>query len=282
MLSGAENNTPQQFRIVIIDIGGKRYDAYKALPHCQRYITDLGEALAYLKSVEKALNGPEGKWTYRTMIVIDEIQKMTRTDDKLEVAEFQRVLKQITGLARAYGYNLIAATQKPMATILPSEMRDNFPARIAGSCASASQSSMILGPKEDAAANIRGKGTFIVRFEDNVTINSLFIGTAGSDDEIAAVREIADNSGPLPIDDRRPTVDDDGIMDEFETIDIPADLLAVFQEYDYGNGALRYGWKTKAMQAVATAKGISFKGDNRKVLEQELGKYVELYKSGEF
>jgi hypothetical protein len=71
-------------------------------------------------------------------------------------------------------------------------------------------------------------------------------------------------------------------MDEFETIDIPADLLAVFQEYDYGNGALRYGWKTKAMQAVATAKGISFKGDNRKVLEQELGKYVELYKSGEF
>lgn len=281
MLSGAENNTPQQFRIVIIDIGGKRYDAYKALPHCQRYITELEDALPYLKSVEKALNGPEGKWAYRTLIVIDEIQKMTRTDDKVGVSDFQRVLKQITGLARGYGYNLIAATQKPMASILPSEMRDNFPARIAGSCASASQSCMILGPKEDAAAYIRGKGTFIYRVEDNAIINSLFIGSAGGDEEISAVQEIADKSGSPPIDDRRPSVDD-GIMDEFETIDIPPALLEVLQEYDNQNGGLKYGYKVKAKQAIAAALGISVKGENQQALERELQKYVELYKSGEY
>lgn len=281
MLSGAENNTPQQFRIVIIDIGGKRYDAYKTLPHCQRYITEPEDALAYLKSVEKALTGPEGKWTYRTLIVIDEIQKMTRTDDKAEVAAFQRVLKQITGLSRGYGHNLIAATQKPMASILPSEMRDNFPARIAGSCASASQSCMILGPQEDAAAHIRGKGTFIYRVDDNVVINSLFIGAAGSDDEIAAVQEIADKSGPSPIDDRRPSVDD-GIMDEFETIDIPPALLEVLQEYDNQNGGLKYGWKTPAGKALAAAMGVPYKGDNYKAIGREMSKYIELYKSGEY
>lgn len=279
MLSGAEHNRPQQFRIVIIDIGGKRYDAYKALPHCHRCITELDDALAYLKSVEKALTGQEGKWTYRTLIVIDEIQKMTRTDDRIEVGEFQRVLKQITGLARGYGYNLIAATQKPMASILPSEMRDNFPARIAGSCASASQSAMILGPKEDAAAHLRGKGTFIFRVDDNVVINSLFIGAAGGDDELAAVQEIADMYDPLPTADQ--PQDDDDVMAEFETIDMPSVLLAILKEYDNGDGILRYGWKTKAAKALAQHMGIYYNGDTCKQIDREMRRYVELYQSGE-
>lgn len=271
MLSGAESNAPDRLRYVIIDIGGKRYDAFKVLPHCERYIVDLDEALTYLKKIEAALTGPEGAWQYRTVIVIDEIQKMTRTADKIAQREFQRVLKQITGLARAYGYNLIAATQKPYASVVPAEMRDNFPARCAGRCASRSQSSMILGEEEYAASSLVGVGMFILNTDHNVTLSSLYV-----QDEVQSVTDIVDMY------DAPARVETDIDLDEFVTFDIPPALLAVLQEYDNGDGMLRYGWKTKAMQVVATTMGISFKGENRPQIERELEKYVELYKSGEF
>lgn len=273
LLSGAEHNAPNRLRYVIIDIGGKRYDAFKALPHTVAYITDLDEALAYLLGIEKLLNGPEGAWQYRAVIVIDEIQKMTRSADRAEQREFQRVLKQITGLARAYGYNLIAATQKPYASVVPAEMRDNFPARCAGRCASRSQSSMILGEEEYAAASLVGVGTFILNTDHNTTINTLFV-----QDEAQAVATIADRHGHVPIDDRH---EPDINLDEFETLDIPPALLAILEEYDNGDGTLRYGWKTKAAKTLAGHLGVVYKGDNYKLIETELQKYIELYLSGE-
>jgi hypothetical protein len=276
LLSGAESNVPARLRIVIIDIGGKRYDAFKALPHCERYITDLDEALAYLKKVESALNGPEGAWQYRTVIMIDEIQKMTRTADKLAQREFHRVLKQITGLARGYGYNLIAATQKPYATVVPAEMRDNFPARCAGRCQSRSQSSMILGEDEYAAASLVGVGTFILNTDRKTTVNAFLIT-----DEAQAVAAIADQWGHVaPKTAIAPLLDNE--LDEFGFIDLPQPLLEVLKEYDDGAGSLRYGWKTKGMQAVAQAMGIPYKGNNYKAIEREMSKYIELYRSGEY
>lgn len=276
ILSGAENNSSDNLRYVIIDIGGKRYEAFKALPHCERFITDLDEALTYLKSVEAALTGPEGTWQYRTVIVIDEIQKMTRTADKAAQREFQRVLKQITGLARGYGYNLIAATQKPYASVVPAEMRDNFPARCAGRCMSNSQSTMILGEDETAAANLVGTGMFILNTDHSVTLTSLLV-----QNEAHIVAAIADDHGGAPIIDRQASdIDDD--LAEFGTIDMPLSLLDILQEYDNGDGVLRYGWKTKAMQVVADRIGVSLKGDNRPQIERELMKYVELYQSGEY
>lgn len=273
MLSGAENNTPDRLRYVIIDIGGKRYEAFKALPHCERFITDLDEALAYLKKIEAALTGPEGKWDYRTVIVIDEIQKMTRAADKAAQNEFQRVLKQITGLARAYGYNLIAATQKPYATVVPAEMRDNFPARCAGRCMSRSQSSMILGEEEYAAANLVGIGMFIFNTDQTVTLSSLYV-----QNEAQAVADIADMQ-EVPSADKQADVD---LLAEFAAFDMPPALLAVLQEYDNGDGFLRYGYKTKAARALADHLGVPYKGDNYKRIEDELQKYIELYKSGEY
>lgn len=270
MLSGAENNTPDRLRYVIIDIGGKRYDAFKSLPHCERYIADLDEALAYLKKIEAALTGPENTWQYRTVIVIDEIQKMTRTADKTAQKEFHRVLKQITGLARAYGYNLIAATQKPYASVVPAEMRDNFPARCAGRCQSRSQSSMILGEEEYGASSLVGIGMFILNTDHNVTLSSLHV-----QDEAQAVASISDIFDAPQ--DRQATD-----LDEFGFIEMPPPLLDVLREYDNGDGELRYGWKTKAAQALAKHLGVPYKGDNYKLIEGELQKYLELYKSGEY
>jgi len=182
-------------------------------------------------------------------------------------------LKQITGLARAYGYNLIAATQKPYATVVPAEMRDNFPARCAGRCMSRSQSSMILGEDEYAAANLVGIGMFIFNTDQTVTLSSLYV-----QNEAQAVADIADMQESPAVDKQA----DDDLLAEFAAFDMPPALLAVLQEYDNGDGFLRYGYKTKAARALADHLGVPYKGDNYKRIEDELQKYIELYKSGEY
>jgi hypothetical protein len=83
ILSAAEGASPEELRIMFIDIDetanvGKHFGPFRHLPHCAAFLTTVEDALAALRQVEKQLTGPENNYSHRTLLVIDEVQKLTR------------------------------------------------------------------------------------------------------------------------------------------------------------------------------------------------------------
>lgn len=185
IMSAAESNDPEVLRMVFIDIGNKHFAPFQNLPHTIAYATELDHALMYLQHVDKQLIGPEDQYEYRTMIVLDEIQMLTRGANSQYNAEFKRLLKQIAGRGRAYGYNIIISTQKPMASIVPTEIRDNCAARIAGRCESTGQSKMVIG--SDLASTLNNFGSFVYKEQ---IFDSYFIGRDTLRSEIDRLGEL--------------------------------------------------------------------------------------------
>lgn len=117
--------SPRELEVIIIDIGQKHFGQFKKLPHCTTFIATLDGALAVLQQIEDALIGPENQYRERTLVVIDEIQRLTRCDDSRAATEFKRLLANIASMGRAYGYSLVLSTQKLMASVVPTLIRDN-------------------------------------------------------------------------------------------------------------------------------------------------------------
>lgn len=77
------------------------------------------------------------------VIIIDELAEYT--DRGKESAEFSSTLRSLVSLGRAVGIVVVAATQKPQASVVPSELRDLFPCRFALRCGTPQMSETILG-----------------------------------------------------------------------------------------------------------------------------------------
>lgn len=78
------------------------------------------------------------------VLVIDELAEYTEGKGA-ERQEFTSLLRSIVSLGRAVGVVVIAATQKPQANVVPSELRDLFQYRLALRCATPPMSDTILG-----------------------------------------------------------------------------------------------------------------------------------------
>jgi DNA segregation ATPase FtsK/SpoIIIE, S-DNA-T family len=70
-------------------------------------------------------------------------------------------IKRLGAMARAAGIHLIIATQRPEATIVTPIIRSNLPGRVALKTASEADSTIVLGGKQTAAANLLGKGDLL-------------------------------------------------------------------------------------------------------------------------
>jgi S-DNA-T family DNA segregation ATPase FtsK/SpoIIIE len=78
------------------------------------------------------------------------------TSGKLELS-----IKRLGAMARAAGIHLIIATQRPEAKVVTPIIRSNLPGRVALRTASEADSTIILGGKETAAADLLGKGDLL-------------------------------------------------------------------------------------------------------------------------
>ncbi|MGB3670339.1 MAG: DNA translocase FtsK [Phormidesmis sp.] len=78
--------------------------------------------------------------------------------DKEIAKDLEQNIKRLGAKARAAGIHLIIATQRPEAKVVTPLIRSNLPGRVALRTASAADSSIILGTKQEAAANLLGKG----------------------------------------------------------------------------------------------------------------------------
>ena len=92
----------------------------------------------------------------RILCIFDEYADFMADKETAKILE--QSIKRLGAMARAAGIHLIIATQRPEAKVVTPLIRSNLPGRVALRTATAADSSIILGSKQEAAANLLGKG----------------------------------------------------------------------------------------------------------------------------
>ncbi len=141
---------PATAQFILIDPKRVELVQYKRLPHTLMYASEPGEparALNYAIQMmesrysdmqKRGLRKYDGGHVY---IIIDELADLMLTDKKL----VQPLLQRIGNLGRAASVHLIAATQCPLAKVIPTEIKVNMDSRVGLRTRSAQDSRNILG-----------------------------------------------------------------------------------------------------------------------------------------
>ncbi len=80
-----------------------------------------------------------------------------------------RLMTRLTQRGRSAGIHLIACTQKPLAAVVGSLTRSNFPVRLVGSVASADDARLAAGIPGTGAEKLLGRGDFLLVSKGQVT-----------------------------------------------------------------------------------------------------------------
>ena len=143
-------NSPAKVQFILLDPKRVELVQYKALPHTICYASEPDE---HVQALKKAIALIEDR--YRTMqkaglrksedsdvyVIIDELADLMTTQKK----EVMPLLQRICQIGRAANVHVIAATQCPLACILPTAIKVNFDARVGLRCRSGQDSRNILG-----------------------------------------------------------------------------------------------------------------------------------------
>jgi len=144
------NHSPATCRLILIDPKRVELVQYKALPHVLTYASEPGEparALRYAVQImedrfsEMQRTGARSYSGSHVYILIDELADLMLTDKKT----VQPLIQRICQLGRAARVHLIAATQCPLAKVIPTEIKCNMDARVGLRTRSAQDSRNILG-----------------------------------------------------------------------------------------------------------------------------------------
>lgn len=191
---------PDQLRMMLVDPKRVELTGYNGIPHLLApVITEADKVVSALQRMMQemdlrykvfAANGVRNieefnqqaivqgkKPLHYILVVIDELADLMM----LAPDETQNCLIRLAQLARATGIHLIVATQRPSADILTGLIKANFPARIAFSVASLTDSRVILD--QPGAERLLGRGDMLFQPPDAPEPFRLQ-GTFVSDDEI--------------------------------------------------------------------------------------------------
>ena len=144
------NHSPATCRLILIDPKRVELVQYKHLPHTIAYASEPGEPE---KALKQAIAIIEDRYQYMqkqglrkwqgadVYVIIDELADLMTTDRKT----IQPLLQRICQIGRAARVHVIAATQCPLATVIPTAIKVNFDSRVGLRCRSAQDSRNILG-----------------------------------------------------------------------------------------------------------------------------------------
>ena len=143
-------HSPAKVQFILIDPKRVALMKYKRLPHILRYAseqTDMVQALQYAMNVTdaryKAMQRQEledypGGDIY---VIIDELADLMTTNKR----QVQPLLQRLCQIGRAANIHVIAATQCPIAAVIPTPIKVNFDSRLALRTGSAQDSRNIIG-----------------------------------------------------------------------------------------------------------------------------------------
>lgn len=150
IVSGLLYDGPGAVQFIFIDPKRVELVQYRDIPHCIRYATEPGDmvqalhdAIAiteqrYKEMARIGLRKYNGGDFY---VIIDELADLMTTQKRL----IMPVLQRLCQIGRAAKVHVIAATQCPLAAVIPTPIKVNFDSRVALRTRSAQDSRNILG-----------------------------------------------------------------------------------------------------------------------------------------
>jgi S-DNA-T family DNA segregation ATPase FtsK/SpoIIIE len=194
ILSLAITESPDDLRLVLIDPKGSAFPIFNSLPHTMLDVHTTTQQAA--KSINTLVGIMEGRGEIqvndtRAVLVIDELADLLMTHP-----EAQEPLTRLLQRGRGSGIHVVAATQKPTASVLGSLMTANFPVRLVGKVSSANDARVASGWSGTGAERLEGRGDFIAVAEGKlIRFQAAYI----TDDEITdAIYQINRGAPILP------------------------------------------------------------------------------------
>jgi len=172
ILSLLARNEPGQLELVLIDPKMVELTPYRKLHNYLRdFVTDSAEALETLEDLaleveeryeemaEAGVRKASALGLSNIVVVIDELADLTTSSADRKA--FERVLRKLTGKARAAGVYLIVATQRPSVNVVTGVVKANLPARLTFRLPSIFDSRTVIN--EGGAENLLGSGDGLFR-----------------------------------------------------------------------------------------------------------------------
>ena len=180
-------DSPAAMQFILIDPKRVELVDYKQLPHTVQYASEPGDMV---QALEKAMSLTETR--YKAMqrdrvkkyqgggvyVIIDELADLMTTDRR----HVQPLLQRLAQIGRAANVHIIAATQCPLAAVIPTPIKVNFDSRVALRTRSAQDSRNILGVKGCELLPRYGQGYYMT--PDGLTLYNIPMQTP---DEIATL-----------------------------------------------------------------------------------------------
>lgn len=169
-------DSPAAVQFILIDPKRVELVEYKQLPHTIKYASEPGEMV---QALEKAMEITETR--YKAMqaqgqrkysgaavyVIIDELADLMTTDRR----HVQPLLQRLAQIGRAANVHIIAATQCPLACVIPTAIKVNFDSRVGLRTRSAQDSRNILGVKGCELLPRYGQGYYMT--PDGMTLYNI-------------------------------------------------------------------------------------------------------------
>ncbi|WP_165452257.1 FtsK/SpoIIIE domain-containing protein [Paenibacillus thalictri] len=171
---------PQHVQFVFIDPKKVEFSKYKNKRHTLQVIIEIEEAVTMLERLVDEMeqryarfeqadvnsidqyNRATGAKLPRLVIVFDEFADFMLQNKSLS-SRVEGAITRLGAKARAAGIHLLICTQSPKADIVPTNIRNNLPARLALRATDHHASKIILD--EEGAERLGGKGDFLARLD---------------------------------------------------------------------------------------------------------------------
>lgn len=143
------HGTPTDDRFILIDLKKVELDEYRYLPHVHSYADDIPSAIQALQTAIDIMTARYTDMQLRHIrqydgshlyVIIDELADLMTCARKQVVPLIQRIAQ----LGRGASCHIIAATQCPIAKVIPTEIKVNFAAKLGLMTASAQDSRNII------------------------------------------------------------------------------------------------------------------------------------------
>lgn len=171
---------PSDVQFLFIDPKKVEFMNYENRTHTKQVITEIEEAILVLEQLVEEMEQRYSLFARESVMSIDEYVELSGTPlPRLvvvfdEFADFMEREKNLSGRvenailrlgakARAAGIHLLICTQNPKADIVPTNIRNNLPARLALKAADHHASKIIIN--EEGAEKLGGKGDFLIKLE---------------------------------------------------------------------------------------------------------------------
>ena len=190
VLSLALFNPQRSLQLALIDPKGRGFGVLANLPHLVRPLVSEPEAAVRLLAgfvAEMERRDREKRSTPALVVVIDELADLRMAGGK----EVEENLTRLTQRGREAGVHVIAATQRPAATVVGSLVKANLPVRLVGAVGSPEDAKVATGIAGSGAERLRGRGDFLlVARGETLRMQAAYVDEDDIKRGIAAIRRI--------------------------------------------------------------------------------------------